>query len=133
MGGLIGGEGNGGVIDPRVHLGRDAAVALAVLCEAEATQVGGPRGLAASFPTRIMVKEKLPISENEGKGWEGPLESKLGPAEDRRDGLRWSFPDGFLHVRASNTEPIVRVVAEAETESVARDRIMGARDALENS
>ena len=133
LGGLIGGEGNGGVIDPRVHLGRDAAVALAVLCEAEATQVGGLRGLAASFPTRIMVKEKLPISENEGKGWEGPLESKLGPAEDRRDGLRWSFPDGFLHVRASNTEPIVRVVAEAETESVARDRIMGARDALENS
>ena len=130
---LIGGEGNGGVIDPRVHLGRDAAVALALLCEAEATQPGGLQALASGFPPRIMVKEKVPVSENGGKGWQAALEATLGPAEDERDGLRWVYPDGFLHVRASNTEPIVRIVSEAAEESDARDRIGRAQEALTTS
>ena len=60
-GAAIGGEGNGGVIDPAVHLGRDAAVAFARLCEAEALHPGGLRALAAEFPPRAMRKAKLSL------------------------------------------------------------------------
>lgn len=114
-GALIGGEGNGGVIDPRVHLGRDSAVALALLAEAHASHPQGLAGLAEAFPPRFMLKDKVEIPENRLEGvWES-LEGLFGPAGDRRDGYWWSREDGFLHVRASNTEPIVRIVVESSS------------------
>jgi phosphomannomutase len=118
---LIGGEGNGGVIDPAVHLGRDAAVAMARLCEAEACSRGGLRALAAEFPPRFLLKEKVSVSADELTRDRPHLETLLGPVTDDRDGLRWSRPDGFVHIRASNTEPIVRALAEAESDTGARD------------
>lgn len=125
----IGGEGNGGVIDPEVHLGRDAAVAFASLCEAEAVQPGGLRAMAESFPSRIMLKDKVAVSENEVSSL-SILEGELGPADDRQDGLRWQFEDGFVHVRASNTEPIVRIVVEAGDTDSAEHRMARAQAAL---
>jgi len=127
---LIGGEGNGGVIDPRSHLGRDSVVAFAILCEAESVHDGGLRALAQEFPPRIMLKDKRLVSENNLGDWSAPLETEWGPADDRRDGLRWAFEDGFLHVRASNTEPIVRIAVEAETETIAAERMERTRTAL---
>ncbi|MCA9727742.1 MAG: hypothetical protein KC729_08660 [Candidatus Eisenbacteria bacterium] len=129
VGALIGGEGNGGVIDPRAHLGRDSAVAFALLSEAEAAP-GGLRELAASFANRAMIKEKIAMSDN---GF-GPIAEKLsqalGAADDQRDGLWWRRPTGFVHVRASNTEPIVRAVVESASETEARELIAQVRAAI---
>jgi phosphomannomutase len=127
---LIGGEGNGGVIDPRAHLGRDSAVAFGLLCEAEAVQPGGLRGLAEEFPPRYILKEKIKVSEDRLAGLGRRLEEAFGPAEDRRDGFRWGYPDGFLHVRASNTEPVVRAVAESSEEGESRNRLAQVRATL---
>jgi phosphomannomutase len=115
VGAVIGGEGNGGVIDPAVHLGRDAAVAFARMCEAEALHPGGLRALAAGFPSRVVRKAKVALPAGGLAAIETSLASILGEPDDRRDGLRWSLPDGFVHVRASGTEPVVRAIVEAET------------------
>jgi phosphomannomutase len=126
---VIGGEGNGGVIDPRAHLGRDSAVAFALLCEADART--GLRELAAGFPERVMRKEKVVAT---GIDWTRVTESlsrELGPADDSRDGLWWKLPAGFLHVRASNTEPILRVVVESASDRDAREVAGRVREAIE--
>ena len=123
---LIGGEGNGGVIDPRVHLGRDSGVALALLAEAHASHPQGLAGLARAFPARFMLKDKVEISENRLAGVWAILTDRLGAANDVRDGHWWRREDGFLHVRASNTEPIVRIVVESSS----RDESAGVLDEI---
>jgi phosphomannomutase len=115
VGAVLGGEGNGGVIDPRVGFVRDSFVAMALVLDLLA-QDGGPLSrLVDALPRYAMVKEKYPLGE-------GPpvaeLLDRLAGAHrdaraDRRDGLRLDWPDGWVHVRPSNTEPIVRVIAEA--------------------
>jgi len=112
-GAVLGGEGSGGVIGPAVHLGRDAAVAFARLCESEATVPGGLRALAEALPPRVQSKAKIAIPAGGLAGVAGRLLPVLGEPDDRRDGLRWSRPDGFVHVRASGTEPVVRILVEA--------------------
>jgi phosphomannomutase len=131
VGAAIGGEGNGGVIDPAVHLGRDAAVAFARLCEAEALHPGGLRALAAEFPPRVMRKAKLSLPVGGMAALEPVLAGLLGEADDRRDGLRWSHSDGFVHIRASGTEPVVRAMVEAETAAAAGEIMERLRSALE--
>lgn len=130
VGAVLGGEGNGGVIDPRIHLGRDAAVAAAWLLEAQSAEQNGLRGLASRIPTRYVLKAKIDLSEGEvPRDYGELLKGSLGPAGDLRDGFRWSFPSGFLHVRPSATEPVVRVIAEASSEPEARlliDRVVEA-------
>lgn len=126
----IGGEGNGGVIDPAVHLGRDAAVAFARICEAEAIHPGGLRALAAEFPSRGMRKAKVPLPVGGMATLESALAGILGEPDDRQDGLRWSRPDGFVHIRASGTEPVVRVMVEAETAAAAGETMERLRGAL---
>lgn len=129
-GALIGGEGNGGVIDPRAHLGRDSAVGLALLAEAEAAHPGGLRALAASFPPRFMVKEKIALTDNKLGDLEARFAALLGAPGDRRDGLRWAIDGGFVHLRASNTEPILRVVVETASAKESEDRIQALRQQL---
>lgn len=128
IGAVIGGEGNGGVIDPRAHLGRDSAVAFALLCEAEAAH--GLREMAAGFPERVMLKEKIALSTSDLKGIGERLSPLFGPPDDDRDGLWWKRPAGFLHVRASNTEPILRVVVESASDREARDLAGRVREAI---
>lgn len=129
-GAAIGGEGNGGIIDPAVHLGRDAAVAFARLCEAEAVHPGGLRALASEFPPRVMRKAKEAIPTGGMPALESALTGIFGEADDRRDGLRWSRPDGFVHVRPSGTEPVVRAMVEAETSAGADDLMEALRATL---
>jgi phosphomannomutase len=131
VGATIGGEGNGGVIDPAVHLGRDAAVAFARLCEAEALHPGGLRALAAEFPSRVMRKAKVSLPVGGMAALEPLLAGLLGEVDDRRDGLRWSRSDGFVHIRASGTEPVVRAMVEAETSAAASEMMERLRGVLE--
>ena len=109
----FGGEGNGGVILPSVHLGRDSLVGMALVLEALAQRDEPLSARLAELPRYHSAKLKLPLS------LEPALQTKLertfphGVA-DQVDGLRLRFPDGaWLGLRRSNTEPVVRLVVES--------------------
>jgi phosphomannomutase len=121
---VLGGEGNGGVIDPRVGFVRDSFVAMALVLDLLA-ETGEPLSrLVDALPRFAMVKKALPLSGPTGPGAVAALWNQIRAAypdaeEDRRDGLRLRWEDRWVHVRASNTEPIVRVIAEAARADVA--------------
>ena len=134
---VLGGEGNGGVIDPRVVLVRDSIVAMALVLERLATAGPGTTiaGLAAALPQLVMKKTKVDLAPGmQGSALAAGLDRIAaafpGAAASRLDGLRLDFPGGWLLVRASNTEPIVRLVAEAATEAAVDDALTRARAAL---
>jgi phosphomannomutase len=120
-GAVFGGEGNGGVIDPRVGLVRDSFVGMALLLNAMATRGVAVSELAEELPRYAIRKTKLELDNSKFAAALDALEREFNTAQvDRLDGLRldWGNPDGsgcWLLVRASNTEPVVRLVAEAPT------------------
>jgi phosphomannomutase len=128
----VGGEGNGGVILPRLHLGRDAPAALALILSGLVARGGSLSGWAKTLPELYMIKEKLEMDGD--PDWERLRNDMLGvwgaAREDRRDGL-WMAGDGeWVHVRKSGTEPVVRVIAEAGTAARAKTLVEIARAAL---
>lgn len=111
-GAITGGEGNGGVIDMAFHAGRDSGVAMACAVSFLRDNPGSSIGSwADSYPSYTMFKKKLPLKT----GFE-PLRSllheKYGPADDVRDGLWYYRNGGWMHIRPSGTEPVVRFIAE---------------------
>jgi len=123
---VLGGEGNGGVIDPRVVPVRDSLVGAAQVLEMLAARRLPLSELAAELPVYTMVKDKVVLCDPAARP-DAVLEAvrKRFPdaRADTRDGLYLAWDDGWLHVRASNTEPILRVMAEAEDPHVARSRV----------
>jgi phosphomannomutase len=117
---VIGGEGNGGVIDPRISLVRDSLSAMSLVLQLMAAADRPLSRLVAGLPRRAMLKRKY---ECDGERIAAAIERVAAAfAErqpDRRDGVWVRFEEGWVHLRASNTEPIVRIVAEAEEESAA--------------
>jgi len=114
-GARIGGEGNGGVILPACHLGRDAPMAAALVLSGLAARGGSLGGWLGTLPDLAMVKTRIPLREE--PDWPR-VEEALGKALpggilDRRDGLRMVKGEEWVHLRKSGTEPIVRVIAEA--------------------
>jgi phosphomannomutase len=129
---VVGGEGNGGVILPEMHLGRDAPVGIALVLQLLATTGKSLSALASELPKYSIVKDKLDRPNASLDSVYGALEKAFGDAAvDRQDGLRLSWPDRWLHVRPSGTEPIVRVIAEAPTQSGAQALVEKAREPLE--
>lgn len=133
-GAVVGGEGNGGVILPRLHRTRDAPVAVALILQ-HLLDGGEPlSGLVARWPTYRIVKEKIAFPRGAVEDAYRMLEEDLpAPERDTSDGLRLDWPKrrAWLHVRPSGTEPVVRLIAEAEEESRARELIGEARASLE--
>lgn len=130
---VIGGEGNGGVILPDVHLTRDSAVATALVLQLLLETGKSVSELVAAQPAYTIVKDKLPRDAGSLDEAYGKLESGLGaPEADHQDGLRLSWPEErrWVHLRASGTEPILRIIAEAPEEKGARELVQRARDAL---
>jgi phosphomannomutase len=130
-GAVIGGEGNGGVMLPALHIGRDAPLGVALILHLLATS-----GLTVSE----LVKSSRRYTIVKAKGPRGPelrplyldLRAHFPDAEaDERDGLRLSWSDRWLHVRPSGTEPIVRLIAEAPTRADAESLIAEARKLLQ--
>jgi phosphomannomutase len=123
---VLGGEGNGGVIDPRVVLVRDSFVAMALVLDAMVKRNKPISVLADELPRYAIYKSKVTVRRDAIPAALTQLEHRFSDARsDRLDGLRldWQYPDGagsWLLVRASNTEPIVRIIAEASTEEDAR-------------
>ncbi len=132
---VIGGEGNGGVIDPRVVLVRDSFIAMALLLERLATEGTTVATMAAGLPRLVMKKSKVDLSPAlRGPGLAVGLErieaAFDGATVSRLDGLRLDWNGGWLLVRASNTEPIVRIVAEAGSDAAVEAAIAKATAAL---
>jgi phosphomannomutase len=130
---VLGGEGNGGVIDPRVGYVRDSFVAMALVLDLLAASGEPLSRLVASLPHYTMIKDQYPLApctsgaSRQGPGagvsalWDRITSAYPAAQTDRSDGLRLEWPDRWVHVRASNTEPIVRVIAEAAQLGDARE------------
>ena len=129
---VVGGEGNGGVILPEVHLGRDAPLGIALILQL-LTEEGKPlSAVVAGLPRYAIVKEKIDRPEASLDSVYSALKKEFADARvDAQDGLRLAWRDRWLHVRPSGTEPIVRVIAEAPTEHEARTLVGRARMLLD--
>jgi phosphomannomutase len=120
-GAIFGGEGNGGPIDPRVGLVRDSFLGMALLLDAMADRDLPIGGMADALPRYEIVKTKVSLPKEKISAGLIALEKQFDDAAaDRMDGLRLDWPDRWLLVRASNTEPIVRAIAEAATSDEAQ-------------
>jgi len=118
---VFGGEGNGGPIDPRVGLVRDSFVGMAQVLDAMAAGEKPIAELADALPRYAIVKTKIPLPPEKIPAALDALKAHHADATaDRLDGLRLDWPGRWLLVRASNTEPIVRAIAEADTQSEAK-------------
>ena len=118
---VIGGEGNGGVMFPDIHVGRDAMVGAALVLSLMAEESEPLSVLLSRLPRYEMVKKRAPAEGIDIVLLEKLMREEFGTdAEyDNRDGIRVNMEEGWVHVRLSNTEPIVRIFAEAATEAVA--------------
>jgi phosphomannomutase len=129
-GAVIGGEGNGGVMLPALHLGRDAPLGVALILQLLATNGVRVSEVVAASPRYSIVKAKGPRGR-ELRPLYGRLRQRFTEATaDERDGLRLSWPDRWLHVRPSGTEPIVRLIAEAPSPDQAEALVAAARELL---
>ena len=115
----IGGEGNGGVMYPRAHVGRDAPVGAALVVALLAREDRTLSELVNAAPRYVIVKAKAPRGAGGGPGLDAAykaLRARFADAQaDTQDGLRLGWTDRWLHLRPSNTEPIIRFIAEAPT------------------
>lgn len=123
-GAALGGEGNGGVIDPRVVLGRDSHIAMALVLELMARRRLPLSEIVRSIPAYAIHKEKLAIERERLQAAISQIAAAFsgdGVSVDTRDGLKLTWRDRWLHVRASGTEPLARAIAEAPTLDAARE------------
>jgi phosphomannomutase len=128
----IGGEGNGGVILSEVHLGRDAPVGAALLLQLLHEDDKSLSQIVSELPRYAIVKDKLDRPNTSLDTVYEALRAALpGAAVDTQDGLRLSWPDRWVHVRPSGTEPIVRVIAEAPTSREALELVRRSRIPLD--
>ncbi len=118
---VIGGEGNGGIIYPELHYGRDALVGIALFLSHLAETGGKCSDLKRKYPEYVIVKKKTAItSESAYKEAINRIRKKYEAFSlNEDDGLRIDFPDGWVHLRKSNTEAILRIIAESKTEQKA--------------
>jgi phosphomannomutase len=122
---VVGGEGNGGVILPALHLTRDAPLAVAMILQLLAEGGSGLLEVVAGYPQFTIVKNRFPRGKAPLDEVTGAIAGAFPGAEiDRRDGihLRWRDRRMWLHCRASGTEPILRVIAEGPSERAAELR-----------
>jgi phosphomannomutase len=114
VGAVIGGEGNGGVIDPRVGWVRDPFIGMGLVLSLLARTGQKLSAVAGELPAYAIVKTKYAVDRGRLPRLFADLEARWPEARaDRVDGLRLDWEDRWVHVRPSNTEPIVRVIAEA--------------------
>jgi phosphomannomutase len=132
VGAFTGGEGNGGVIDRDFHAGRDSGVAMAcaisLLRENPDSSIGE---WANSYPSYTMFKKKLPLDTG-FDALRAVLLAQYGPADDTRDGLWYRREGGWMHIRPSGTEPVVRFIAENRDYSYIEKDFCIFREAMES-
>ncbi len=130
-GALIGGEGNGGVMLPALHIGRDAPLGVALILQMLAGSEVPVSQLVSQHPRYTIVKAKGPRGAELRLLYDA-LRRRFPEADaDERDGLRLSWRDRWLHVRPSGTEPIIRYIAEAPTAVDAESLVGAARELVQ--
>ncbi|MFT4222152.1 phosphoglucosamine mutase [Dysgonomonas sp.] len=123
VGAVIGGEGNGGIIYPASHYGRDALVGIALFLSHLAFERKKVSEIRASYPQYFIAKQKVELTPNIN------VDAILNAVKEKYnqydvtdiDGVKIDFPDKWVHLRKSNTEPIIRVYSEAQTMKEAED------------
>ncbi len=128
---VAGGEGNGGMIVPAAHYGRDALVAVALVAHRMAVSGQSLRALADMLPAYAMVKEKVARPDTPWDEIAQRLTRAFADhAVEKSDGLRFHREDEWIHVRPSGTEPVVRLIAESPRAERTRALLDRARTAL---
>jgi phosphomannomutase len=130
---VIGGEGNGGVIEPRVVWGRDSQAGMALVLELLARRGERLSAVVAGIPRYHIHKEKVAADREQVAACAEALVTApwaRGAAVDRQDGLKLSWADSWLHLRASGTEPASRIIAEAPDAKRARELAAACRKLL---
>lgn len=133
-GAVIGGEGNGSVAVPRVQASHDSAAATGLLL-CHLAESGTPLSvLAAALPQLTMLKEHVAIEPSvifsALQEFRNAVQDEPGVAVDFSDGVKVAFPDGWVHVRASNTESMIRLIVEADTPARAAELMDWGSDRL---
>ncbi len=126
---VVGGEGNGGVIYPKVGWGRDSLVGMVVALSHLATTKQTVSQIVAGYPRYTMLRDKVSVmSQADIQSAIEAIESRFpGFPVNREDGVKITLPNGWVHVRPSNTEPIVRLFVEADSPENAADIMSKAR------
>ncbi|MCH3994116.1 MAG: phosphoglucosamine mutase [Prevotella sp.] len=124
VGAVIGGEGNGGVIYPACHYGRDALVGIALFLSSLAQKGCKASQLRATFPNYFMAKNRIDLKPTTDinailEKVKDQYTSKKDVQVTTIDGVKLDFPDCWVHLRKSNTEPIIRVYSEAKSKKEA--------------
>lgn len=127
-GAVIGGEGNGGIIYPPLHYGRDALVGIALFLSHLAARGQRMTDLRASYPQYVIVKNKLQLDGLDlDQVFQRVRTHFSAYPQNTIDGLKLELPEGWIHLRQSNTEPIIRIYTEARNATEAQrlaDRVM---------
>ncbi len=118
---VIGGEGNGGIIYPELHYGRDSLVGIALFLSFLAEEKCSVSSLRKRYPAYFMSKKKITLTpELDVDGILKKMASKYASEEiNTLDGVKIDFPENWVHLRKSNTEPIIRIYTEATSQEAA--------------
>jgi phosphomannomutase len=130
----IGGEGNGGVIDPRIVPGRDSLVGMAYVLQLMASTGKTVSQLVAEMPRYEIVKTKFECRREDAERAVEALKKEFASERvDTQDGIRIDWDDAWVHARPSNTEPIMRIIAEAPDKATAEQRISRVREVVDRA
>jgi len=132
VGAVIGGEGNGGIIFPELHYGRDALVGIALFLTQLAQSGKKVSQLYHSFPSYFMIKDRIELTPNINLP-QILSQIKIDYQNEKItdiDGIKIDWSDSWVHLRGSNTEPIIRIYAEARREEEAKARVKEIKDKI---
>jgi phosphomannomutase len=130
---ILGGEGSGGVSVPQVHLTHDSAAAVGLILEGLARSGEPVSEIVRQLPSVFMLKHNVAVEPNRLysvlQDFRVAIENEQ-VAYDSTDGIKVALPEGWIHVRASNTESMIRVILEAEDDTNAHRLLEWTRDRL---
>jgi len=120
---VIGGEGNGGIIAPDLHYGRDALIGIGLFLSALARHKNGMRSFRSKYPDYFISKNKIELEKgvNVDKIFDQIKTKYKNHPANTEDGLKIEFDEDWVHLRTSNTEPIIRIYAESNFETTANN------------
>ncbi|MFT3822474.1 MAG: phosphoglucosamine mutase [Chitinophagaceae bacterium] len=123
MNAVIGGEGNGGIIVPDLHYGRDALIGIGLFLSSLASHKNGMRSFRAKYPDYFISKNKIELEKgiNVHSIFEKIQKKYRNQPVNNEDGLKIEFDSDWVHLRTSNTEPIIRIYAESNFETTANN------------
>ena len=131
--GVLGGEGSGGITVPEVHLTHDSAAAIGLILEHIVSTGERVSELVAGLPRLTTLKHNITVEPHRLysvlQEFRAAMEQE-GLEIDATDGIKVTLPDGWVHVRGSNTQSMIRIIVEAQTDAAARELLDWARDRI---